>query len=136
MKLLDVDKDEIDRFGINKGDLIFARRSLTAEGAGKCIWVREAEDEAVFESSLIRARANDNIADSQYLYYYFNSPAGKTNLGSILRQVAVSGITGSDLMELLIPAQLGHSRAPCRRRLGSSAARTFRHATGNRAFNV
>ena len=40
------------------------------------------------------------------------------------------------VVTLLIPAQLGHSRAPCRRRLGSSAARTFRHATGNRAFNV
>lgn len=76
---------------------------MTAEGAGKCIWIREAHDQAVFESSLIRARVKQNIANSQYLYYYFNSPAGKAGLSSILRQVAVSGITGSDLINLDIP---------------------------------
>jgi type I restriction enzyme S subunit len=37
-----------------------------------------------------------------FLYYYFNSPYGKYLLGTILRQVAVAGITGSDLINLVL----------------------------------
>ena len=102
MKRLTISEDEFERFGIRQGDLLFARRSLTAEGAGKCIWVMEVSEDAVFESSIIRARVQEDSVDSQYLYYYFNSSVGKNGLASILRQVAVSGITGSDLMGLTI----------------------------------
>ncbi len=35
-----------------------------------------------------------------FLYYYFNSPPGLHALDSIRRQVAVAGITGSDLVQL------------------------------------
>lgn len=84
------------------GDLIFARRSLTAEGAGKCSIVSEITEATTFESSIIRARPNSKIASSEYLYYFFNGPYGKYLLGTILRQVAVAGITGADLMQLVL----------------------------------
>ena len=38
-----------------------------------------------------------------FLYYLFNSPHGRYLLESIRRQVAVSGITGTDLVQLYIP---------------------------------
>src|SRR5688500_3381006 len=41
---------------LRNGDLIFARRSLTAEGAGKCSLVFDITEETTFESSIIRAR--------------------------------------------------------------------------------
>ena len=102
MKRVDITDSEKERFLLNEGDLIFARRSLTAEGAGKCSIIKEICEDITFESSIIRARPDSDKASSDFLYYYFNAPYGKYLLGTILRQVAVAGITGSDLMQLTL----------------------------------
>jgi type I restriction enzyme S subunit len=88
---------------LSRGDLLFARRSLVAEGAGKCSVVLEADEPTTFESSIIRARPDTAKADALYLYYFFNSPLGFHLLDTIRRQVAVAGITGGDLSQLEIP---------------------------------
>jgi len=93
---------EIEKSSLKAGDLLFARRSLIAEGAGKCSIVMKVNEPTTFESSIIRARPSRKIADSLFLYYLFNSPKGRYLLGTILRQVAVSGITGTDLVRLRI----------------------------------
>jgi type I restriction enzyme S subunit len=100
MKRIEVTDEEYSRFGLSAGDLIFARRSLVAEGAGKCSIILETDWPTVFESSIIRARPNPALADPRFLYYYFNSPLGLHGLDTIRRQVAVAGITGTDLMRL------------------------------------
>jgi type I restriction enzyme S subunit len=100
MRRVDLTKAERLKCLLQQGDLIFARRSLTAEGAGKCSIVKEIVEDTTFESSIIRARPDENKSDPDFLYYYLNSPYGKYLLGTILRQVAVSGITGADLMNL------------------------------------
>lgn len=100
MKRVQLSKSEIPKVLLREGDLLFARRSLTAEGAGKCSIVKEVCEPTTFESSIIRARPNAKITDSDFLYYLFSSPHGKYLLGTILRHVAVAGITGSDLKEL------------------------------------
>lgn len=103
MKRVALNESECRRFLLSKGDLIFARRSLTAEGAGKCSVVLELDEATTFESSIIRARPDTEKADPLYLYYFFNSPSGFHSLDTIRRQVAVAGITGGDLAKLEIP---------------------------------
>ena len=103
MKRVKLSDSEQQRFRLKVGDLLFARRSLVAEGAGKCRKVCKINEPTAFESSIIRARPNPKIADSFYLYYLFCSSYGSYILGSILRHVAVAGITGTDLVKLLIP---------------------------------
>ena len=103
MKRVELSESETDRFLIKAGDLLFARRSLVAEGAGKCCVVLDTDEPTTFESSIIRARLDSTRADSLYLYYFFNSPVGLYHLDTIRRQVAVAGITGSDLAKLEIP---------------------------------
>jgi type I restriction enzyme S subunit len=100
MKRVELSTKEKERYLLQPGDLIFARRSLTESGAGKCSIIKSISEDTTFESSIIRARPNLDISYPDYLYYYFNSPYGKYLLGTILRQVAVAGITGSDLMQL------------------------------------
>ena len=100
MKRVELTTKEMNKSLLEPGDLLFARRSLVASGAGKCSIVKEITEPTTFESSIIRARPNPQIACSDYLYYFFSSPFGREQMGTILRQVAVSGITGSDLMEL------------------------------------
>jgi type I restriction enzyme S subunit len=102
MKRVELSSDELARFELESGDLLFARRSLVAEGAGKCILVLELDGATVFESSIIRARPDPSRADPRYLYYFFNSRDGLHALDTIRRQVAVSGITGTDLSQLEI----------------------------------
>ena len=102
MKRVHLTNSEQERFSVQKGDLLFARRSLVAEGAGKCCVVLETDEPTTFESSIIRARPDPSKADSLFLYYYFNSPAGLHSLDTIRRQVAVAGITGGDLSQLPI----------------------------------
>lgn len=102
MNRLELTEVELQKSSLEPGDLLFARRSLIAEGAGKCSIVMEVDEPTTFESSIIRARPNRAKADSLFLYYLFSSPQGRYLLGTILRQVAVSGITGSDLVRLKI----------------------------------
>jgi len=103
MKRVELSSTEKERFTLLKGDLLFARRSLVAEGAGKCSVVLDVDEPTTFESSIIRARPNQAQADSLYLYYFFNSPLGLHLLDTIRRQVAVAGITGADLARLEVP---------------------------------
>ena len=100
MKRVELSDGELRRFDVRKGDLLFARRSLVAEGAGKCSVVLDVDELTTFESSIIRARPDPTKADSLFLYYFFNSHLGLHALDTIRRQVAVAGITGSDLVRL------------------------------------
>lgn len=104
MKRVEITQKEAEKVLLHEGDLIFARRSLTAEGAGKCSLIISLAEPTTFESSIIRARLDKDRSIPEYYYYLFNSPIGKKLLGSILRQVAVAGITGSDLAKLRVPA--------------------------------
>jgi type I restriction enzyme S subunit len=103
MKWVELSEKEKNNFRLQIGDLLFARRSLVAEGAGKCSIVCDIQEPTTFESSIIRARPHPQIADSFYLYYLFSSSYGSYALDTIRRQVAVSGITGTDLVKLKIP---------------------------------
>lgn len=103
MRSIELSESEKESHLLEKGDLLFARRSLVAEGAGKCSLVEDHETPLTFESSIIRARPNKSYANSEFIFYFFNSRFGKYYMRSIIRQVAVSGITGSDLKELRIP---------------------------------
>ena len=103
MKRVELTDSEKERFLLKPGDLLFARRSLVASGAGKCSIVMSADEPTTFESSIIRARPNRKVADGRFLYYLFSSPHGRHLLDTIRRQVAVAGITGTDLGQLEVP---------------------------------
>lgn len=91
-----------DTWLLKKGDLMFGRRSLTYDGAGKCSIFMENE-KATFESSLIRVRLDEAKADPRFYYYLFKSKYGKALMGQIVEQVAVAGIRSSDLQTLEVP---------------------------------
>jgi len=103
MKRVEITDRERLKTTLQQGDLLFARRSLVAEGAGKCSVVMAVDGETTFESSIIRVRPNGKYADSMYLFYYFQSPAGKWAVRSIAREMAVSGVTGKDISNIEIP---------------------------------
>jgi len=120
MDRVPVTEKEMNSSSIIVGDILFARQSLTLEGAGKCSIVTEISEPTVFESHLIRVRVNTQKADPFYVYYYFNSAEGRNKVKGIVEQVAAAGIRGSDLVKLTIPLpdiDTQHSIAMILRRL-------------------
>ena len=106
MKLVPMPAGNSDVWLLREGDLLFARRSLTIQGAGKCCLIRDMTRPTTFESSIIRVRLNPDLADPTFFYYFFRSPAGRAAIRSITEQVAVAGIRSSDLRELTLHVPL------------------------------
>jgi len=102
MARVPVSEKEYHNYILKKGDLLFARQSLTLEGAGKCSIIMTNE-EKTFESHIIRVRLDVSKADPMFYYYLFKSRIGKELISSIVEQVAAAGIRGSDLVKLKLP---------------------------------
>jgi len=104
MKCVELNDREKATSLLTDGDLLFARRSLVLAGSGKCSIIVRPSEETTFESSIIRARLNRHKAHPLFFYYFFRSTQGRELMASIATQTAVSGITGSDLSLLHVPA--------------------------------
>ena len=101
--LVPVSKKEIELSQIIRGDLLFARQSLSLEGAGKCSFVESCLQPTVFESHIIRIRVDNCVTHPRYVFYYFLSPYGKSEIRKRVYQVAAAGIKGSELIKIPIP---------------------------------
>ncbi|WP_237057428.1 restriction endonuclease subunit S [Microbulbifer sediminum] len=96
-------KKELQTSTMEPGDLLFARQSLVLSGAGKCSIFLGDDEITVFESHLIRVRPDRKQVLSEYLYYYFNSPIGRSEIWNITEQGAgQAGIRGSDLQTVQV----------------------------------
>lgn len=103
MERIELNEKELQKDTLKEGDLIFARRSLVVEGAGKCSMIGKLSEPMTFESSIIRIRPDKQKINPYFLLYFFKSKHGREVMGKIIRHVAVAGITGSDLVKLKIP---------------------------------
>ena len=104
MELVLLSEKEKQNYNLLKNDLLFARQSIVAEGAGKCSIVREVSSTITcFESHIIRVRLNEKLASPLYFYYFFQSDLGKGYLSAIRQQGVQAGIRGSDLSKLKLP---------------------------------
>ena len=103
MDRVPLSQKEADNYLLKSNDLLFARQSLVRSGAGKCSIFFGDLESVTWESHIIRARLDTNIAYPPFYYYFFNSPFGRQTIDSIVEQVAAAGIRGSDLAKLPVP---------------------------------
>ena len=82
--------------------MLIARQSLVEAGVGKCSYVSHLDEPTTFESHIIRLRLNKSLVDSEFVYYYFNSPRFRRMMLAISNGVAAFGVRGSDLAKLEI----------------------------------
>ena len=94
---------ELNTFGLARGDLLFARRSLVFEGAGQCVIVRNIPEPATFESSIVRVRVRADEAYPEFVCQFLRSHASGKQRRTFIRQVAVSGVSSQDIRELFVP---------------------------------
>ncbi|MFQ2739958.1 hypothetical protein ACK3Y8_15125 [Aeromonas caviae] len=93
---------EFNVFGLANGDLLFARRSLVFEGAGQCVIVRDLAEPATFESSIVRVRVRPEEAHPEFVLQFLRGHRSNAQRRKLIRQVAVSGVSGADIRELLV----------------------------------
>lgn len=103
MDRVPIDDDHPERDLLKQLDLLFARQSIVAEGAGKPAIFLSDEEPVTFESHLIRARVDRKQADPRFVFAFFESPQGKARMRAIVNQTSAAGIRGRDLAELLVP---------------------------------
>ena len=103
MELAPLPTKDPDKYLVKEGDLLFARQSLTREGAGKCSYVMFDEEPRTWEGHIIRARVDRSRSIPLFYYYWFKSRFGRASIESIIEQVAAAGIRGSDLGRLPVP---------------------------------
>ena len=92
---------EKEKFLVQENDLLFARQSLVAEGAGKCSIVKQLSGETTFESHLIRVRLNEKLCNPWFYYYLFQLPYNPVK--TIVNQCAQAGIRGKELVNIKVP---------------------------------
>ena len=102
-ELVSLTEKELERFLLTDNDLLFGRRSLVVEGAGKCKRVGKLKDKAVFESSMLRVTLDPIKIRPRYLQIWFDLDEGKKTIESIRAVTTIAGIKGSDLANVFVP---------------------------------
>lgn len=94
---------ELERFILTESDLVFGRRSLVVDGAGKCRRVGKITQDTIFESSMLRITLDKNRIRPRYLQTWFETEDGINAIISIRAVTTIAGIKGSDLAKLRVP---------------------------------
>lgn len=91
--------DDLERFGLRTGDLVFARTGATT---GKSWLVDVPSGPAVFASYLIRVRVGERVRPA-YLSHFFQSPSYWDQIARASKGSAQPGVNASVLRTLSVP---------------------------------
>lgn len=96
-------KEEINKYGLLDGDLLFVRSSLKYEGVGQCCMIKQLDEPMVYECHLMRVRPNQTQIDPLFLAYYCNSSQFRRDLFSNAKLQTMTTLSQGDIFSLLIP---------------------------------
>jgi len=103
MERIRLSNDELKRFKIQDGDLIFSRTSMMEGGAGNVSIVVEHDDPIVFDGNLLCATLDKKIADPTFYYYYFKTKIAKHEILKITTGTQSRNIAASNLVKIYVP---------------------------------
>lgn len=103
MKRMELTQGEVSKYQLTPDDLLFGRRSIVLEGAGKCSMVGVLQEPVIFESSILRVTVNHEIVLPQFIFEWLRSPKGIQQITRIRSFTTVAGIAGSDLKRIVVP---------------------------------
>lgn len=95
----DISKDEVPKYLLKKGDILFARTGATA---GKSYLFNDEED-AVFASYLIRVDAKREVLSPEYLKWFFQSDNYWAQIFGSIVGAAQPNFNGTKLKNMIIP---------------------------------
>nr|WP_248309054.1 restriction endonuclease subunit S [Devosia sp. MC532] len=110
LKYIDLSEDEIDRYTVRRGDILF-NRTNSAELVGKTA-VFDRDEPYAFAGYLVRARTKSEFSP-EYVSGYLNSPHGKKTLRGMAKSiVGMANINAKEMqaIPILIPDQASQRR--------------------------
>jgi type I restriction enzyme S subunit len=98
-----ITEQEQQAYSLSKDDIVVNRVNSLSH-LGKTAIVGELSDAMVFESNMMRFRANASKVLPHFLFHWMNSPSCKAQIvGSAKRAVAQSSINQGDLKAIVLP---------------------------------
>lgn len=94
---------EVEVYGLENDDLIFNRVNGSVEHVGKCARIQGLIENTVFESNVMRARANPELIDICYLSTYLCSDIVRKQIKKVARIANQASVNQDNIKELPIP---------------------------------
>ena len=85
-------RDEVRRFRVRTGDIVFVRSSLKLEGTGRSAIARNCATDTVFECHLVRAKPDARRVNPRYLVVQLNSYGLRHHLISRAHMVTMATV--------------------------------------------
>lgn len=96
--------EDITRYYLQKGDLLFTRYNGNADYVGVCGMFMDEVENFVYPDKLIRVRVNSAIVIPEFIELIFQTPQVRETLRSYIKTSAGQhGISGGDLKSITIP---------------------------------
>lgn len=103
MSRMELSRDELEKYSLTPDDLLFGRRSIVLDGAGKCSLVGNLQEPVIFESSILRVTVDSRIVLPRFIFEWLRSPKGGQQITRIRSFTTIAGIAGSDLKKISVP---------------------------------
>jgi len=95
--------EDLSKYGVIEGDLLFTRSSLVLEGIAHCNIIRRVKEPTLFECHVIRLRPNKSIIIPEFLALFCQSPVARRFLMSRAKHVTMATISQPELEALQVP---------------------------------
>ncbi|AFY57436.1 restriction endonuclease S subunit [Rivularia sp. PCC 7116] len=103
VKRLKASLEDVKKYGLKVGDLLFVRSSLKREGIGQCCLIETLIEPAIFDCHLIRISTIKEIAYPLYIAYFFLSEPARNDLIARSKTTTMTTINQQGLIESTIP---------------------------------
>ena len=94
--------EEISKFSLDEGDLLYAESSLVREGIAKTVYVTKKGVGTAFEWHTRRFKVDFQVAIPSYLHYNLEAPPVRRRIMRVATQTALTGITTNDYFSTTI----------------------------------
>lgn len=101
--LVDVNKDEIERYSAKLGDVFFTRTSETKEDIGMSSTLVEDIPNCVFSGFVLRARPTTDLLLPKFCAYYFSTHAVRKDIVRYASFTTRATTTGPKLSKIKVP---------------------------------
>lgn len=96
-------KEEIERYGVRKGDVFFTRTSETKEDVGMASVVIEEIEDCVFSGFVLRARPKTDLLLPKFCSYFFATEQVRNVITRYASVTTRATTTGPKLSKIMVP---------------------------------
>ena len=103
LERMSISNDEVSKYRVNMGDVVFVRSSLKREGIAQATTVLKNDEPIVYDNHLIKFSPDGSKLNSLYLSEYCRSEFGHGRLVALSKTTTMTTIPQSNLANFVFP---------------------------------